>query len=421
VISFVRPAALACGLAGAIAAACDSSSTATTTHSYDAYDGGAYPNTRAKITLPAGADFALVPSSGSDVVTAVDLAKGVAIGSAPVGRSPVILDGPHQVVAHLPSRRAYVVHAYPGTLESAGNHSHGSSKRPGWVQALSLDDLSIVAEARVDPNPGEIAIAEDGSRVVVTHYDLASAIDPSRSLDDRRSTLALIDPKAMLPFGTPEPDKLLVCVAPHGLTLSRPDAKKAFVACYGEDAVAVVDLVDTHAPVVRVPVGEGARSSGAPAYGPYGVALSPDGSRLAIGSRDAHDVRFLDVATSAIEARALAMPGEVYVPAWSHDGNRLFVPTRSLDALAVIDSASGAQLALHVFDPATCIAPIEAAGSTDGTEVYVVCEGTSAAAGSIVTLALTEGGGDGGSATLVVKSRAVVGLFPGRPFLGRAL
>jgi DNA-binding beta-propeller fold protein YncE len=376
---------------------------------WDAYDGGApYPNRRPKITMPAG-DFAFVPTAGSDVLTVFDLGAERAIASAPIGRSPVLLDGPHQVVADPVRRRAYAVHAYPGALESAGNHSHGSSVREGWVQALAFDDLAAVGEARVDPNPGEIALSEDGKRLVISHFDLKSAAQ-DLPIESRRATIAVLDPTTMLPFGTPEPDKLLVCVAPHGVALSRPDARRAYVACFGEDAVAIVDLEDTHAPVVRVPVGEGARQTGAPAYGPYGIALSPDGSRAAIGARASKDVRFLDTSTNTMLAPTASLLGEVYVPAWSRDGSKLYVPTRGLDALVVIESATGRVAAQRAFEPSTCSAPIEAVPSNDGTLVHVVCEGTATSPGAIVSLDAN---------TLDVRGRVEAGFFPGRPFVGR--
>jgi DNA-binding beta-propeller fold protein YncE len=371
-------------------------------HVYDPYAGPApYPDLRPKIALPSG-DFAIVPSSGSDSLAIVDLALGTAIATAPVGRSPVVLDGPHQVVADLGRRVAYVVESYPDAPESAGNHSHGSSVRPGFVQVLALDDLRAVGEVRVDPNPGEIAVSDDGKRLVVTHYDLAAALREDLPIEARRSTLAVIDPAAIQPFATPEPDKLLVCVAPHGLALSRPDAKKAFVACYGEDALAIVDLEDTHDPVVLVPTGTGT--------GPYGVALSPDGARVAIGTRNGKDVRFLDVASAAMEALVVPALGETYVPAWSPDGASVYVPTRALDAIALVDAKSGAVVKQRVFDAATCVAPLEVTRGSDPAVVHVLCEGTADAHGAIVTV---------DAATLETKARVDVGAFPGRPFVGR--
>lgn len=401
-------ALLTCGLASC------ASDEETAPRTYDLYQGPApYPSTRTKLALPDG-DFALVPSSASDTLTLVDLTRGASIGAAPIGRDPVTVDGPHQVVADRARGVAYAVLSYPGSAANAGQHSHGASNVPGWVQVLALDDLRAVGELRVDPNPGEIAVSDDGQRLVVTHFDLTAASNAqASSIDARRATLAVVDPRTIQAFGTPEPDKLLVCVAPHGVTLSRPDGAKAFVACYGEDVVAIVDLVDTNAPVVRVPVAATVKADppvGPPAFGPYAVALSPAGARVAVSNRDAKELRFLDVALAKMDGVVVSLLGSPYFPAWSPDGARVFVPTRGQDTLAVVDAASGKVLRTKVFDAATCAQPLEAVASADPAVVFVVCEGLGDAQGAVLTLDAT---------TLDVRGRALVGASPGRTFVGR--
>jgi hypothetical protein len=242
-----------------------------------------------------------------------------------------------------------------------------------------------------------------------------------------------MDPRTIEAFGTPEPDKLLVCVAPHGLALSRPTAAKAFVACYGEDVVAIVDLENIHNPVVRVPVAASVVRDpppGPPVFGPYAVALSPSGARIAVSNRDAKDVRFLDVASAKMEPYVTSVNGAPYFAAWSADGSKLFVPTRAQDALVVIDTKTGSILTKRPFDAATCAQPLEVivpeepgARSAEGDEhlgrrgkeepgaLFVVCEGTVASPGAVVTL---------DAKTLDVRARTTVGLSPGRSFLGRA-
>jgi len=382
-------------------------------HVFDPYAGPApYPDLRPKLALPDG-DFALVPSSGSDTLTLIDLADGKTVGAAPVGRDPVALDGPHQVVADRARGLAFAVLSYPGSAANAGQHSHGSSSVPGWVQVVALDDLRAVGELRVDPNPGEIALSDDGQRLVVTHFDLTTAANPQLTIDQRRASLAVVDPRTIQPFGTPEPDKLLVCVAPHGVTLSHPDGAKAFVACYGEDVVAIVDLVDTNAPVVRVPVAATVVPDppvGAPAFGPYAVSLSASGTRLAVSNRDAKELRFLDVAKAAMEPLVVTLLGSPYFSAWSADGAKVFVPMRGLDALAIVDATNGTVVRTKVFDPAACAQPLEAIVPADPAMLFVVCEGNVGVPGAILTLDAT---------TLDVRARAEVGAAPGRTFVGR--
>ena len=119
------------------------------------FRGEAYPPI-ASPPLPSG-DFAVVPSSGSDRLSVVDLASSRIVASVPLGRRPVLLDGPHQIAGG--NGLYYALDAYPAELETAGNHSHGSSKRDGWVQGISQTTLLQVSEVRVDPNPGVRASA----------------------------------------------------------------------------------------------------------------------------------------------------------------------------------------------------------------------------------------------------------------------
>lgn len=382
-------------------------------HVFDPYAGPApYPDLRPKVALPDG-DFALVPSSGSDTLTLIDLAAGKTLGAAPVGRDPVALDGPHQVVVDRSRGVAFAVLSYPGSAANAGQHSHGSSNVPGWVQVIALDDLRAVGELRVDPNPGEIALSDDGQRLVVTHFDLTTATNPQLTIDQRRASLAVVDPRTIQPFGTPEPDKLLVCIAPHGVTLSHPDGAKAFVACYGEDVVAIVDLVDTNAPVVRVPVAATVVPDppvGAPAFGPYAVSLSASGARLAVSNRDAKELRFLDVAKATMEPLVVTLLGSPYFSAWSADGTKVFVPLRGLDALAIVDATNGSVVRTKVFEAAACMQPLEAIVPADAAVVFVVCEGNVGVPGAILTL---------DAATLDIRARTEVGAAPGRTFVGR--
>lgn len=386
-----------------LCAACTSAGETQVVH--EAYDGAApFPSTRAPVVYPDG-DFALVPSSSADRLTLYDLEARRAVVDAPVGRNPGSVDGAHQVVGDRARGVAYVVLSYPGSAETAGQHAHGTSGQPGYLQKIALDDLRPLGEVRLDPNPGEVAVSEDGARVVVTQFDLKLSTSGT-SPDQKRATLTLVDPNAMLPFGTPEPDKLLTCVAPHGVVLSRPDGARAFVACYGEDALAIVDTTDIHAPVVRVPVGASPGEPGAPRYGPYALALSPSGKRLAIANRDAKELRFYDVESGVLSPLVVALDGAPGTPAWAPDESRVWVPTQAHDALVAIDAATGN--AKIGFSP-DCAAPIEAALGGAGV-VYVVCEGTSSAPGAIAAYDAQ-----------TLESRGVVsaGSFPGRPMFGR--
>ena len=150
--------------------------------------------------------------------------------------------------------------------------------------------------------------------------------------------------------------------------------------------------------------------AGPPAFGPYAVALSPSGARVAVSNRDAKELRFLDVARASMESLVVPLLGSPYFSAWSGHGARVFVPTRGLDALSAVDAATGAVLRTKVFDVATCAQPLEAIVAADPATVFVVCEGLADVPGAVLTVDAT---------TLEVRARSEVGMSPGRSFLGR--
>lgn len=373
---------------------------------YDPYDGPEpYPNKRPKLTPPDGS-IALVSDYGADTITVIDLDAREVVGSASIGRSPIDLDGPHHVAADRARGIAYTVLAYPAPAILPGPHAaHGSSTRLGVVQRLALDDMRVLGEVRVDTNPGDIVASDDGSRVVVSHFDLQRALVPEATLEEKRANLAVIDPEQILESGSPEPIRIPVCVAPHGMVLSRPDGRTAYVACYGEDAIAVVDLMDLSADVVRVPVGAGAGAPGAPSYGPYAVSLSPSGKRIAVGNTESREVRFFSTEANTMDSVIVTTLGAAYFAAWSADETVLYVPVQAPDALVVADPATGIIQDTVLFDKETCERPHEAVLAPAGNVLYVVCEGDHVGPGRVLLM---------DPATREILKSLSVGAYPDR-------
>lgn len=374
---------------------------------YEAYSGPpVYPERREPLPEVAG-ELGLVSNAGSDTVTVLDVARGEVLASRPVGRDPVDLDGPHHIALDRVRGFAYVALSYPATTTTSGPHaSHGSSARLGVVQKLRLSDLRVVGEARVEPNPGDIVLSEDGRRLVITHFDLTRATATGLEPEARRATLAVLDPETLTLTGSPEPVKIPVCAAPHGLALSRPAGDQAFVACYGDDAVAVVDLrAPTKAPV-RVPLGPAAQSApSAPAYGPYSVLLSPSGRELLVANLESKDVRVLDVATRAPTGRVFPTLGAPYFPAWSDREDELYVPTQAPDGVRVLDAQTGAVKRQRAFDASECASPHEAVLVADPSVVWIVCEGDHKKPSVVLSLDRD---------TLATRRSLAVGVYPDR-------
>src|SRR5262249_54569623 len=138
------------------------------------------------------------------------------IGTAPIGIDPVAIDGPHHVAVSRSAGVAFTALSYPAPAAAPGPHAaHGSSQRPGVVQELDLTELTPIAQAQVETNPGDIGLSADGSRLVVSHFDLLRA-QSGKTVADRRADLAILDPKHLADAAV---SFVRTCVAPHGVAL----------------------------------------------------------------------------------------------------------------------------------------------------------------------------------------------------------
>ncbi len=363
------------------------------------FEGTAWEEEPRPLEVPPGG-LGLVTDSLGDTVTAIDLATGAVVASRPVGRNPVDIDGPHHLALDPGRGAAYIALSYPEVGGTGPHAGHGGSQALGWVQRLSLADLTVTGQVRVETNPGDIVLSADGTRLVVSHFDLARATAAGAEAESARASIAVIDPGTLEMAGSPEPRFVEVCAAPHGIALSRPDGALAFVACYAEDALAVVDLGS--GAVERIPIGPGTLF-GTVAYGPYAAVLSPAGDRVAVASLASQDVRFLDVASRAMEATApIVLRGAPFFPAWSADGSVLWVPVQSPDALVRVDLETGATDERPLGEEEGCGLPHEVEVLDDG-RLAVVCEGNREDPGSVLFVDAT---------SLETVGSAEVGVFP---------
>ncbi|AUX44784.1 hypothetical protein SOCE26_062520 [Sorangium cellulosum] len=394
---------LGCALAASTLAGCAEPDPNIETR-YGAYEGEAYPNRRPKIVIPEGG-MGVVSDSRSDTISLLSLATGERFGVHPVGRDPVTIDGPHHVALDAPGNALYVALSYPVVAGSIGPHvSHGSSTMYGYVQKLALDDMRVLGQVRVEPNPGDIVISEDGSRVVVSHYDLTRVLANPGDVEAARSSLAVIDAGQVLPSGSAQPVFIPVCMMAHGVALSRPDGARAYVACYGEDSLAIVDLTDPGAEVVRVPVGP-SPSMPDPSYGPYAAVMSPDQKTIAVSNTVSKDVRFFDVASGTFREpeSTLRMLGAPYFVAWTPDARRIYVPTQSPDAITLFDVADGNDEIAYRDLTGECDKP-HIVDFDGGDGLFLVCEGDQMKIpGNVLRL---------DPETLETRSNTTVGLYP---------
>jgi hypothetical protein len=370
----------------------------------DPYLGAAFPDRRPRLSLPR-ADFGLTSNNGSDSTTVLDLSQFEVLGAGQVGVDPIALDGPHHVAVSRELNAAFFALSYPAPAVAPGPHAaHGSSQRPGSVQQLALADLAPVASISLETNPGDIVLSEDATRLVVSHFDLLRATH-SGDIERQRADLALLDPRAL----DASPRFIRTCVAPHGVALSRPRGELAFVACYGEDAIAVVDLDHPSAAPELIGIAEGG-TPGQPQYGPYAAMLSNQGDRVAVSDTESSDVRIFDVASRAFEKIVIVTPGKPYFAAWAEADQLLYVPTQNPDTVLVVDPSDASVEHTRAFAKDECQLPHEVVFGSDRSTLFVVCEGDHQQPS--VVLALDRD-------SLETKATLPVGVYPDRLAIAR--
>lgn len=363
------------------------------------YEGEAYPD-RVEPFATEDMSFAVISNSYSDSVSAVDLASGKLLATRPVGRNPVDIDGPHHITVDPVANVAYIGLSYP-LLAAQGPHaSHGSATALGYVQKLSLLDLSVLGQVRVESSPGDLLLSADGKRLVASHFDLVRATKNPTDLQKARSSVALIDPAKM---GEEDASVRFIttCVAAHGMAMTQPGGSPLYVTCYGEDKIAVVDLDNPDAAIEYIDVGPGVTGFGSPTYGPYAALMLPDQQTLVISNTVSKDVRFLDVPTKTmLSDRTIVALGAPFFPAVSSDGSKLAIPTQQPDALLIVDLAGVEDMVTRSFTDDECVLPHVVEAFEDG--YVVVCEGDKKAPGNVLRL----------DAELEVVSNTEVGVYP---------
>jgi len=297
----------------------------------------------------------------------------------------------------------YVALSYPNSLLDLGPHLHGMSEKFGYTERLALDDLRPLGETRVDVSPGDVVVSPSGERLVVSHYDLVRAVAET-FLEERRASLIWFEPAENLGHETASESRLVVCVAPHAVVFSR-DERRVFVACTGEDALAVVDL-DDRAVLARVPVADSIGRPGSPVHQPYALLADPAVERLVVTNLASKTVSLFTVDELPERVWTTPLLGSPYFPAWLDD-RRLLIPLQSPSGAAILDAESGELVLEASYTAADCESPHEAVVSSGG-RLFLVCEGDHVAAGAIVEL---------DPETLAVHQRLEVGVYPDRLLL----
>ncbi len=131
----------------------------------------------------------------------------------------------------------------------------------------------------------------------------------------------------------------------------------AYITNLGSDNVSVIDL-NTNAVVATIPVGNA----------PYGVWVSPDGSRVYVTNRNIPGtVSVINTSTNTVVA-TINVGNEPVGVTVSPDGTRVYVTNQNVNLVSVIDAATNTVIATIPTAPTTLFGIV---CSPDGSKVYV--------------------------------------------------
>jgi YVTN family beta-propeller protein len=359
------------------------------------------PLTRgATLTIPRER-AAYVTNNGSDTISVIDR-DGDTVTTVAVDLDPDAREAPHHLAIDPAQKAVFVALAFPPdpAKKKEPHASHGKAVDVGKVARLDLDTLSALEAVDVDENPGDIILTHDRSRVLVTHFDMKRAMDVAAKGAASPATmfarLVMLDAKTMTPLGA-----RAVCTAPHGVVTTRDD-RTAFIACYGSDELAIVDLSADGLPTTRIPLGAAPGVPGVPRYGPYSATLSPDEKIVLLADLEGQDVRIFDrAAKKLVPERTVPLAAKAFMPAFL-DETTVLVPTQAPDGLVRVDLGTSRVTGRATLTKAECTLPHVVKVAKDG-RVYLVCEGNHQEPGTVLEI---------DRETLATKKRWVVGVYP---------
>jgi len=338
-----------------------------------------------------------VANQFDDSVSVVDLDGMSVIGTSPVGRDTVEIDGPRHLTWNPLDQAFYTVLSYPHEVVSPHAVDFGESVRAGYVQRLAADDLRPLGEMRASERAGDLALAPDGSQVAVTHFDTLRSLQ-GETLADRRSDLVVIDQPGGMASGEALSRRAPACVAPSALAYGK-QSDRAFLVCTGEDAVGVMD---TRQGALISLTPSAALTLNKP-FKPWTIALDGPRERLLISNQQVNTV---DVFSAEDSPRLLASARVAAVPfhaTWV-GGEAFIVALQRPNGAARVSATDGALLAEASYSTAECENPSEPRLLPDG-RLFLVCEGDHYARGALVQL---------DPESLAIIQRVELGVYPER-------
>lgn len=360
------------------------------------------------IMPPNDHGFFFTTNNLSDTVSVVDAETLQPLTYLPVGLNPVELEGPHHLQPGSDGKYLYVGLTETFPSNASGPHgAHGTGAVPGYLLKIRISDGELVGKVRVDRNPGDVKLSPDASKVYVSHFDVKRIIDQTQAGGDEQSKWSGI---AQIDTATMTRDALVMnCPAEHGMDITH-DGSTMYVACYGGDEVAIVDLTQPDLPSTLVPAGTNPiELPGTQSYQPYATTLNTSNTLAWFSCWASGDVRALDTATGQFDDSKKTYLGgyPTFGAAWH--GDRMVFARQSgtpgvFDDHVFLVGSNGGVVADYAMDPSQCKNAHQVMiDPKDSNHAIVCCEGDHVNPGSLVRMDLQTG---------AVLATAQVGVFP---------
>jgi DNA-binding beta-propeller fold protein YncE len=208
--------------------------------------------------------------------------------------------------------------ATPAHAETAVDLAYVVDMSASAVRVVDPANQTIIGSIAVPASPEQLVASPDKQTAYVTSYGGA----------DHDHLVSVIDLAARTITHT-----IQVCNGP-ALERLKPDGSQLWVACYSGGITVVDTATDTVTATIRADLH----------LGLGGVVFSPDGATAYTTADDGPGagVHVIDTATDAITATISAGPYSGFGMALSPDGSKLYLAVQGKDEVAVVDTASKA-------------------------------------------------------------------------------
>jgi YVTN family beta-propeller protein len=298
-------------------------------------------------TASSMAQKAYITNDGSNTVSVIATASNTVVDTITVGNGPggvaVSPDGGEVYVANAIDNTVSVIATATNTVVgnpiTVGGAPSGVAVTPDgskvYVTNFGSNTVSVIATASntvtatvtVGTEPVGVAVTPDGSKVYVANPG--------------SNTVSVIATASNTVIGSP----ITAGGGPRGIAVT-PDGSKVYAANYDANTVSVIATA-SNTVVDTITVGTG----------PAGVAVTPDGSKIYVANRNSNNVSAIATASNTVIATVTVgnvpsnpnLPANPFGVAVTPDGSKVYVANFGLTTVSVIATASDTVIGSPIY------------------------------------------------------------------------